>query len=230
MARLPRLDLPGIAQHVVQRGNDRQACFADDADYLHYRQELGEAALKHGCALHAYVLMTNHVHLLVTPAEAGAVSKMMQAIGRRYVGCFNARYRRTGTLWEGRFKAALVDSDRYLLTCYRYIELNPVRAGMVVTPLDYRWSSHRGNAGGSEEARITPHPCYLALGASPADRQETYHALFEHSVSPADTEALRSHTSQQRALGSERFRAQVEALTQRAASVRPRGRPRAADK
>lgn len=225
MARLPRLDLPGIAQHIVQRGNDRQACFADDADYLHYRQELGEAALKHGCALHAYVLMTNHVHLLVTPNDKGAVSKMMQAIGRRYVGCFNARYRRTGTLWEGRFKAALVDSDSYLLTCYRYIELNPVRAGMVRHPLEYRWSSHRCNGHGAHEARITPHPCYLALGASLLERQATYRALFDHSVSHEDTEALRAHTQQQRALGSERFRAQVEALTQRAASVRPRGRP-----
>ena len=225
MARLPRLDLPGIAQHVVQRGNDRQACFADNADYLHYRQELREAALKHGCALHAYVLMTNHVHLLVTPNELGAVSKMMQTIGRRYVGCFNARYRRTGTLWEGRFKAALVDSDRYLLTCYRYIELNPVRAGMVADPRHYRWSSHNSNAHGADEARITPHPCYLALGNSPLERQARYRALFEHLASHEDTEAVRAHTQQQRALGSERFRAQVEALTQRAATVRPRGRP-----
>lgn len=106
----------------------------------------------------------------------------MQAIGRRYVGCFNARYRRTGTLWEGRFKAALVDSDRYLLTCYRYIELNPVRAGMVLHPGDYRWSSHHSNGRGADEARITPHPCYLALGASPLERQATYRALFDHSV------------------------------------------------
>ena len=117
MARIPRIDVPGIAQHIVQRGNDRQACFADDADYLHYRQELGEAALKHDCAVHAYVLMTNHVHLLVTPQVPGASSRMMQAIGRRYVGCFNARYRRTGTLWEGRFKSALVYSERYVLAC-----------------------------------------------------------------------------------------------------------------
>jgi putative transposase len=153
--------------------------------------------------------MTNHVHLLVTPQKPGAVSKMMQAIGRRYVGCFNARYRRTGTLWEGRFKAALVDSDRYLLTCYRYIELKPVRAGMALVPMHYRWLSHRSNAGGAEEAPITPHPYYLALGASPADRQETCRALSEHPVSSADPEAFRSHTSQQRALGSERFRAQV---------------------
>ena len=230
MARLPRLDLPGITQHIVQRGNDRQACFADDADYLQYRQELGEAAFKHGCALHAYVLMTNHVHLLVTPSEPGAASRMMQAIGRRYVGCFNARYRRTGTLWEGRFKSALVDNDRYLLTCYRYIELNPVRAGMVVQPLDYRWSSHHFNAQGISEARITPHPCYLDLGLCPTERQHRYRDLFQDALPAEDTEALRAHTHQQRALGGDRFRAQVEALTRRSATLRPRGRPRAGDK
>ncbi len=230
MARLPRLDLPGIAQHIIQRGNDRQACFADDADYLHYRQELGEAALKHGCALHAYVLMTNHVHLLLTPGEPGAASRMMQAIGRRYVGCFNSRYGRTGTLWEGRFKAALVDSERYLLTCYRYIELNPVRARMVVHPGEYRWSSHHCNANGTDEARITPHPCYIALGAHPTERRETYRSLFDEALSPEETEALRAHTHQQRALGSDRFRAQIEALTQRTATLRPRGRPRVRDK
>lgn len=230
MARLPRLDLPGVVQHIIQRGNDRQACFADDADYLHYRQELGEAALKHGCALHAYVLMTNHVHLLLTPGEAGAASRMMQAIGRRYVGGFNARYGRTGTLWEGRFKAALVDNERYLLTCYRYIELNPVRAGMVVHPGEYRWSSHHCNANGVDEARITPHPCYLALGVHPTDRREAYCSLFNEALSSEDTDALRAHTQQQRAWGSDRFRAQVEALTQRAATLRPRGRPRACAK
>lgn len=230
MARLPRLDLPGIPQHVVQRGNDRQACFAIDADYLHYRQELSEAAMKHGCALHAYVLMTNHVHVLVTPAESGAVSRMMQAIGRRYVGAFNTRYRRTGTLWEGRFKAALVDSDRYLLTCYRYIELNPVRAGIVAIPGDYRWSSHACNAFGAHDSHITPHRLYLELGANDAARRQAYLALFGDAVSSEDLDALRTHTQQQKAWGSEHFRHQVEALTQRAVGIRPRGRPRSSNK
>ena len=146
MARHPRLDLPGIPQHVVQRGNDRQACFAAPIDCGQYLQELREAAAKHGCAIHAYVLMTNHVHLLATPAEAGAMSRMMQAVGRRYVGSFNARYRRTGTLWEGRFKAALVGPSAYALACYRYIELNPVRASMVADPADYPWTSYQANA------------------------------------------------------------------------------------
>ena len=230
MARLPRFDLPGVAQHIVQRGNDRQPCFADDADYLHYRQELGEAALRHGCAVHAYVLMTNHVHLLVTPSEPGAASRMMQAIGRRYVACFNARYRRTGTLWEGRFKSALVDSERYVLTCYRYIELNPVRAAMVATPDAYRWSSHARNAGGAHDPRISPHPAYLQLGADAAERQASFRRLFEAALASQDTADLRLHTQQQKAWGSDRFRQQVEALTQRAAGIRPRGRPRSGNK
>lgn len=230
MARLLRLDFPGIAQHIVQRGNDRQACFADDADYLHYRQELGEAALKHGCDLHAYVLMTNHVHLLVTPHEPGAVSRMMQAIGRRYVGCFNARHRRTGTLWEGRFKSALVDNAEHLLTCYRYIELNPVRAGMVAAPADYRWSSHARNAFGAHEPRITPHPLYLGLGASDAERQLAYGALFKSELCSDKLNDLRAHTRQQKAWGSDRFRQQIEAMTQRSATLKPRGRPKSRDK
>jgi putative transposase len=226
MARLPRLDLPGIPQHIVQRGNDRQPCFADNADFLRYRQELGAAALKHGCALHAYVLMTNHVHLLVTPAEPGAASRMMQAIGRRYVASFNARYRRTGTLWEGRFKSALVDSEHYVLTCYRYIELNPVRAAMVARPGDYRWSSHDHNAHGVPDPRITPHPAYLALARDPAARQAAYRRLFETIPPPEVAEGLRLHTQQQKPWGTERFRQQIETLANRSVEVRPRGRPR----
>lgn len=230
MARLPRFDLPGVAQHLVQRGNDRQPCFADDADYLHYRQVLGEAALRHDCAVHAYVLMTNHVHLLVTPSEPGAASRMMQAIGRRYVARFNARYRRTGTLWEGRFKSALVDSERYVLTCYRYIELNPVRAAMVATPNEYRWSSHACNAGGSHDLLITPHPAYLQLGSVAEERQASFRRLFNTALASEDTAELRLHTQQQKAWGSDRFRQHVEVQTQRAASTRHRGRPRSGNK
>ena len=225
MARLPRLDLPGIPQHIVQRGNDRQACFADAADYLRYRQELGEAALRYDCALHAYVLMTNHVHLLTTPREPGGVSRMMQAIGRRYVGSFNARYRRTGTLWEGRFKSALVDSEHYALACYRYIELNPVRAGIVTSPREYRWSSHARNAHGTHEPRITPHAAYLSLGADDLTRLDAHRRLFA-STDAHDIDALPLHTQQQKPWGSEQFRRQIEALAQRSMEVRPRGRPR----
>lgn len=229
MARIPRLDLPGIAQHIVQRGNDRQACFADDADYLHYRQELGEAARKHDCAVHAYVLMTNQVHLLVTPNSPGASSRMMQAIGRRYVGSFNARYARTGTLWEGRFKSALVDSERYVLACYRYIELNPVRAGMVGHPGDYRWSSHGRNANGLHAPCITPHPAYVALGATDIERLPAYRCLFETALPPSDVDDLRLATRQQKTWGSERFQRQIEALANRELAIRQRGRPKATE-
>jgi len=226
MARLPRFDLPGIPQHVIQRGNDRHACFATDGDYRQYMQQLREAALKHDCAVHAFVLMTNHVHLLVTPASAGAISRMMQAVGRRYVGSFNARYRRTGTLWEGRFKAALIDSERYLLTCYRYIELNPVRAGMTTAPAGYPWSSYAYNAWGKHHPLLTSHQEYLNLGADSAARQSAYRDLIGENLDEPQLTELRQHTQQQRVWGTDRFRQQIEALTQRAAGVRPRGRPR----
>jgi putative transposase len=225
MARLPRLDLPGVPQHVVQRGNDRKPCFARDDDYLQYRQELGEAARKHACEVHAYVLMTNHVHVLVTPREPGGVSRMMQAIGRRYVACFNARYRRTGTLWEGRFKSALVDSDRYVLACYRYIELNPVRAAMVARPADYPWSSYACNAEGKHEARIQPHRAWLDLGPDDASRRAAYRELVLLGVSEEEANDLALHTRQQKPWGGERFRREIESLTGRAVEVRPRGRP-----
>ena len=225
MARQPRLDVPGVAQHVIQRGNDRQACFASTADHARYRQELLEASLRFGCSVHSYVLMTNHVHILVTPAERGAVSRMMQAIGRRYVAGFNARYRRTGTLWEGRFKAGLVAGERYVLTCYRYIELNPVRADMVVTPEDHAWSSFGANALGRHDPLVTPHPVYLSLAASTQDRRAAYRELFRAPPDPAAIDDLRTHTHQQKVWGSDGFRAEIETLTQRAAGVRPRGRP-----
>jgi putative transposase len=226
MARLPRIDVPDIAQHVVQRGNDRQPCFAAHGDYAGYLCELAEAALKHGCAVHAYVLMTNHVHLLVTPDSVGSISRMMQAIGRRYVGCFNARYRRTGTLWEGRYKASLVGTARYALACYRYIELNPVRAEMVRAPDDYPWSSHNHNALGVDQALIKPHVAYLALGDTKASRCERYRTLVAERSPPEEVEEIRLHTQQQRVYGSTKLQRQIEALTNRAASIRPRGRPR----
>uniref|UniRef100_A0A8J7VQW5 Transposase n=1 Tax=Coralloluteibacterium stylophorae TaxID=1776034 RepID=A0A8J7VQW5_9GAMM len=225
MARLPRFDLPWIPQHIVQRGNNRQVCFAAEIDYWQYLLELRKASVKHRCAIHAYVLMTNHVHLLVTPEEAGGVSRMMQAIGRRYVGCFNARYRRTGTLWEGRFKSALVDSEHYLLRCYRYIELNPVRAHMTASPGDYRWSSYRYNANGHADPILTPHPEYQALGRRDVERTAAYAAFVCEGIDPTELDSLRLTTQQQRAWGSERFKSQIEALTLRAVRVRPRGRP-----
>lgn len=225
MARRPRIDLAGVPQHVIQRGNNRQPCFSATRDYLLYLQELLEASQRFDCAIHAYVLMTNHTHLLVTPAIPGAVSRMMQALGRRYVAAYNARHRRTGTLWEGRFKAGLVDNERYLLTCYRYIELNPVRAGMLRKPGGYRWSSHGANGYGAVNPLVTPHAAYLALGREPVARRAAYRGLFSEAISDHDLCDIRAHVQQQRAWGSPRFQLRVESETGRCASVRPRGRP-----
>ena len=165
MARLPRIDLPGIPQHVVQRGNNRLPCFLDDEDRARYRQLLREALLAIDCRLHAYVLMDNHVHLLVTPPRAGAIGQLMQRLGRQYVGQFNARHGRTGTLWEGRYKACLVDTTEYLLRCARYIDLNPVRARMTDDPTAFAWSSCPGLCGLRDDPLLAPHPVQRALGA-----------------------------------------------------------------
>lgn len=223
MPRLPRLDFPGLPQHIVQRGNDRRACFAADVDYQRYRQDLADAARRFGCAIHAYVLMTNHVHLLVTPTETGAASAMMQALGRRYVAYFNTRYRRTGTLWEGRFKSCLVDSEHYLLRCYRYIELNPVRARMVDDPGNYRWSSHACNAMGTDDWLVTPHASYLALGASQQERCAAYSELVSQGLSESQAYEVKQYLHQQRALGGESFQAQIAVLSGRVVHVRSRG-------
>jgi putative transposase len=169
--------------------------------------------------------MTNHVHLPATPAATGGISCMMQAVGSRYVGSFNSRYRRTGTLWEGRFKAALVDTDSYLLTCYRYIELNPVRAHMTNDPADYPWSSYHHNAFGQYSPLIAPHEQYTALGTTPDTRQAAYRALIDEKLEEKQLADLRQHTRQQRAWGSERIKEQIEALTRRSVSVSPRGYP-----
>lgn len=225
MPRQPRPDLAGIPQHVVQWGNNRQACFFQEADYLRYLTNLREAALRHGCRVHAYVLMTNHVHLLVTPDESGAISRMMQMLGRGYVGYVNTQYRRTGTLWEGRYKSCLVDSGEYLLTCYRYIELNPVRAGMVAEPAHYRWSSYAANALGEADPLVLPHREYLSLGASAAERQGAYRALFDAPLRDERIAEVRATTQQQKALGSSRFQAEIELALGRCAVVRPGHRP-----
>jgi putative transposase len=225
MARLPRPDLPGIPQHIVQRGNNRLPCFLDDDDRQRYLQYLLEALPRFGCRLHAYVLMDNHVHLLMTPGEAGAVSRLMHAFARNYAGMFNQRHGRTGSLWEGRYKACLVDSEGYFLACSRYIELNPVRAWMVADPVDYSWSSHRANAGGAHDPLLSAHHCYLALGSDPALRAMAYRGLFDEALADDLVAEIRRYLGQQRALGSDRFRAWVEARTGRFATARPPGRP-----
>ena len=226
MARQPRLDLPGIPQHVVQRGNNRLPCFLDDVDRRRYLTLLGEALLATGCKLHAYVLMDNHVHLLTTPPEIGAVARLMQKLGRGYVGQFNTRHRRTGTLWEGRYKASLIDSESYLLHCHRYIDLNPVRARMTDDPATYPWSSCAHHCCGHPvNAILSPHPAYTALGITPEARAEAYRHLLRETLSDDDLTAIRTYLQQQRALGRDDFRAMVEAKTQRFAGVRPAHRP-----
>ena len=225
MARQPRIDLAGIPQHIIQRGNNREACFFAVADRQRYLKWLHMAAEKYGGLVHAYVLMTNHVHLLATGNEQGALSRMMQSLGRRYVRYLNSKYRRTGTLWEGRFKSGLVDSDRYLLTCYRYIELNPVRAGFADAPSEYRWSSFHRNAHGARDDVVTPHATYLSLGKSDAARQAAYRELFRRSIDD-DIEAIRKHVTQGKPLGSETFRNQIEAALNRRVRLARLGRPR----
>lgn len=226
MARLPRYFVPGLPLHVIQRGNNREPIFAGEDDYRFYLECLKTAAESQGLAIHAYVLMTNHVHLLATPEAESSLSKALQSVGRRYVQYFNYTYDRTGTLWEGRYKATLIDSERYLLTCMRYIELNPVRAGMVKHPGDYPWSSYPATAQGKEEALITPHSLYRRLGRSDAERQAAYRQLFRAQLGKADIDAIREATNKAWVLGNDRFRAKIEGLSGRRSAPLPRGRPR----
>lgn len=226
MARLPRIDVAGIAQHVIQRGNNRQACFQADTDREVYLDALQQALWTYNCALHAYVLMTNHVHLLMTPREVGRVAQVMQSLGRRYVRYFNTTHRRTGTLWEGRYKSSLVDTERYTLTCYRYIELNPVRAGIVPTADAYDWSSYHCNAMGLANEIVSPHSSYLAMGDSERTRCRTYRGLFKHKISANELRVIRDHANQGKVLGSRKFKANVEKHLGRSVSYRTAGRPK----
>jgi len=182
MPRPPRLDLPGVPQHVVQRGNNRTECFFGDTDRRFYLKCLAESAARRGCEVHAYALMSNHVHILATPNASGAIGMMMQDVGRRYVRVINTLHARTGTLWEARFRSSLIDSENYLLVCQRYIELNPVRAGIVTDPAAYPWSSHTYYASGRANRLVTEHDVYLRLGSSAAERRSAYLSLFAKSL------------------------------------------------
>lgn len=231
MPRQARIVLPGIALHVVQRGNDRHACFRHDGDRFLYLLHLRELADKHGCAVHAYCLMTNHVHLLLTPLTTGSVSELMRDLGQRYVQYVNRAYGRTGTLWEGRFRSCIVESARYVLACYRYIELNPVRAGMVGCASDYPWSSHRSNAGLQADRLVTSHPEFAALASDQASRHKAYREFFEHSLEPTLENDIRAATSGGYPLGSESFKKNLAlAPGQRLAPGRRGRRPRRIDK
>lgn len=196
--------------HITHRGNDRETIFRSDGDFARYRDTLIDAGERTGCTVHSYALMTNHVHLLLTPDASDATARLMRIVGSRFVQYLNARYRRTGTRWEGRFKSSVVDSDRYLLTCSRYIELNPVRAGMVDAPEAYQWSSYRRLALGEADPLVTPHPVYETLGATEPERQRAYRALFANSLPEQSNRVIRHATLGGSALGSARFCARIE--------------------
>lgn len=224
MPRRARILLPGVPVHLIQRGNNRSACFYAGEDYLFYLDHLNEQAAKHACQIHAYCLMTNHVHLLLTPGKTDSLGKLMKALGQRYVQYVNRTYRRSGTLWEGRFRSCLLQEDAYVLACYRYIELNPVRACMVEHPAEYRWSSYRVNAQG-EEGCIAAHALYLALGSQEDERRSAYRELFRHELDPGLIDEIRQATNGNFVLGDERFAAEVErVLGRRVARGKP-GRP-----
>ena len=225
MPRRARILLPGVPVHLIQRGNNRSACFYADEDYRFYLDHLAEQAMKHSCVLHAYCLMTNHVHLLLTPQREDSLGGMMKALGQRYVQYVNRTYGRSGTLWEGRFRSCLLQDEGYVLACYRYIELNPVRARMVEHPAEYLWSSYRANAQGETARGLQPQEFYLALGNNEDARRMAYRELFRHELEPGLVDEIRQATNGNFALGDPRFVAEVErALGRRVSRGKP-GRP-----
>lgn len=225
MPRRARLMLPNVPVHIIQRGNNRQACFYADDDYQFYLEWLSASAKKFGCHLHAYVLMTNHVHLLISATDEIGPGAMMKALGQRYVQYVNRTYRRSGTLWEGRFRSCLAQGDAYLLACQRYIELNPVRAGIVTHPADYRWSSYRVNAQGEAGDLLTPHPLYEALGARREERQAAYRELFRNELDPGLVDEIRRATNGNFVIGSARFSEEVSLMLGRRVVPGVTGRP-----
>ncbi len=219
MARAPRFCPAGLPQHIVQRGNNRNTCFTRPQDFAVYADWLCQYADQFDVAVHAWVFMTNHTHLLATPTTADGISRLMQSLGRRYVQYFNKAFSRTGTLWEGRYRSSLVGSENYLLACYRYIELNPVRAGMVEQPQDYPWSSYRCNAHGLPTRLCTPHPQYLALGTDQDERLSVYRRQFDPVRDGDLVSEISAAVNKGIAFGSEQFKDEIErAYTRR---VRP---------
>ncbi|HEX5477096.1 MAG TPA: transposase [Burkholderiales bacterium] len=229
MPRPARLIVPDIAVHVVQRGNDGADCFRETGDYMLYLLHLRQLSEESGCALHAYCLMTNHVHLLLTPAAHESCSNLMRDLGQRYVQSFNRRHGRTGTLWEGRFHSSVVESARYVLACYRYIESNPVRARMVNHPTEYAWSSYWANAGIRADSLLSAHEEYLALAAGGMERIKAYTALFENPLDGGLTQSIREAVNNGHPLASESFKATLAASTGRTLEPKRPGRPRKGD-
>ncbi|HEY0846761.1 MAG TPA: transposase [Noviherbaspirillum sp.] len=225
MARLPRLVVPHHLHHVVQIGADRQAIFRESEDYAAFQRWLREASRQFKVAIHAYVLMPDHIHLLVTPADDVGLGRMMQWIGRHYVPYFNAKYARAGTLWQGRYKATVIEPEPYFLLCSRYIELNPVRAGLAVSPADYPWSSYGHHVGTKPDPVIVDHPVFWGLGNTPFDREASYRALVDQDLGRQDIQALTEATLKGWPLGSDTFKAGLAKLANRRVSPAKRGRP-----
>ena len=226
MARLPRLVLADQAHHVIQRGNNRQAIVLADADRQQFLDILRDCANDSRVAVHAYALMDNHLHLLATPEDAQGLSRLMQSLGRRYVAWFNHKYQRSGTLWEGRFRASLIDSERYFLTCMRYIELNPVRAGLCASPQEFAWSSCSHHQGSRRDLLVTDHPLFWSLGNTPFERDAAYGELLGQGLAEDDRRKLTEAVLRGRPLGEPNFLKQLANQNRRCAAARARGRPR----
>lgn len=226
MARLPRLILPGQAHHVILRGNNRQAIFFSDLDRQQLLATLAEVAAQYQVAIHAYVLMDNHLHLLLTPSTAEALSRMMQSLGRRYVGWFNARHQRSGTLWEGRFRVGLIEGERHLLACMRYIELNPVRAGLCIEPAQWPWSSAAHHLGLARSPLITEHELYWSLGNTPFEREHAYREFTAQGVSSLEQVQFTDGALRGRPVASDAFLKPLAIDHAQVVNKRPRGRPR----
>lgn len=226
MPRRSRMYVPGLPYHLVQRGNNRKACFFDKADRDYYLNLFYETSAHYEVAVHAYVLMTNHIHLLLTPEQTDSISRMTRVTGSRYAQYVNKKYHRTGSLWEGRHKSSPVDTESYLLKCYRYIELNPVRARMVDSPQDYLWSSYAANALGKDNFLLTPHTVYCHLGQTKEDRCLAYRQIVCQALDDSDLQAIRVAAHYCSPVGDDRFHEMVAAKLGTPVGQQRRGRPR----
>ena len=229
MPRRPRIIVAGMPLHIIQRGNNRQACFYEERDYLLYLESLEEYVKGTGCLIHSYVLMTNHVHLLLTPLRKDSPGALMKLLGQRYVQYINKTYKRSGTLWEGRFRSSVIQEDAYLFACQRYIEMNPVRAGMVDHPGEYRWSRYQTNGQGKESNLISFHPLYQSLGKTDKERQRAYRDLFRSEPESGEIDRIRKATNGNFALGNSRFGEDISEMLGRRVTRGHAGRPRRND-
>ena len=226
MPRKPRFYLPDVPVHIVQRGHSREPVFFDSQDYATYAYWVSEAGTRYGVSIHAFVLMTNHVHLLATPSDISGISLFMQYVGRRYVPYINHKYGKSGSIWEGRYKASMVDEAEYFLTVMRYIELNPVRAGMVDVPGHYRWSSFCHNSGTRKISFVCGHPVYMSLGKSDKNRHAAYHELFNGHIDPGLVKQIADAWQTGTPLGNQLFRDKIEARLSKRVGQSRRGRPK----